>query len=489
MPRLSNGTAMAVGGVLLTAGLALSACSGGSSARLEREAADIQRLLASPPASVGRDRDRVALWTAMRTAYRARQNRAMWTDAGRPTGELDELLVALREADGHGIGPERYGLDRLQTIRSQAHRRFRRDVVDAAAVARVDVDASWAWVRYAADLSAGAADVEGPADKLWRLRRQKIDFAERLAESIDRGSVAEDLRAFAPQHPEYRRLREAYARYRQAGTNEAAEKRVRQIELNLERWRWLPRDLGDRYILVNVPDFELEVHDAGQVPLSMKVVVGSKTTPTPIFSDTMTHVVFSPYWNVPDSIAEGETLPAVQADPAFLERNGIDVVDASGQRVDAGEIDWSSFSTEEGALPYRFRQRPGSTNSLGLVKFIFPNEHDVYLHDTPADALFKRKFRALSHGCVRVEQPQPLAEYLLKDQPEWTPDRIKEAMHAGEEKHVKLKRPIAVHLTYWTVRADEDGTVQFRDDVYNRDARALAQLASAVRTSRPRAGG
>jgi murein L,D-transpeptidase YcbB/YkuD len=120
---------------------------------------------------------------------------------------------------------------------------------------------------------------------------------------------------------------------------------------------------------------------------------------------------------------------------------------------------------------------------------MFPNEYDVYLHDTPADALFNRKFRALSHGCVRVEQPQALAEYLLSDQPEWSADSIKEAMHAGEEKHVKLKRPISVHLTYWTVRADEDGTVQFRDDIYNRDARALAQLADAVSAPRSRAGG
>jgi murein L,D-transpeptidase YcbB/YkuD len=425
----------------------------------------------------------------MRAAYRARQNRPQWTDEGSPTRGLDELLVALREADSHGIDPNQYGVDRLQTIRTQAHRRFRPDVVEENAIARLDVDATWAWIRYAADLSAGASDVEGPADKLWRLRRQKVDFVKRLAESIDRQSIAEDLRGFAPQHPEYGRLREAYARYKQNQTNAAVEKQVRQIELNLERWRWLPRDLGDRYILVNVPDFELEVHDAGQVPLSMKVVVGSKTTPTPIFSDTMTHIVFSPYWNVPDSIAEGETLPAVQADPQFLERNGIEVVDTSGQKVDAGEIDWSSFSAEDGSIPYRFRQRPGSTNSLGLVKFIFPNEFDVYLHDTPADALFNRKFRALSHGCVRVEQPQALAEYLLKDQPEWTQDRIKEAMHAGEEKHVKLQRPISVHLAYWTVRADEDGTVRFRDDIYNRDARALAQLASTVRAPRSRAGG
>jgi murein L,D-transpeptidase YcbB/YkuD len=403
------------------------------------------------------------------------------------------------------------------------------------------------------------------------------DFPSILAASLERGSIAEDLRALAPQHGEYRRLQKALAHYveiaeaggwralpgavaagagasglaklkpgdrgshvaalRQrlaasgdledgeqsdlfddrvaaavarfqrrhglepdgvvgarvvAELNVPVERRLAQIELNLERWRWLPHDLGDRYIFVNIPEYRLEVHERDRVALAMNVIVGAKDTPTPIFSDTLTHIVFSPYWNVPDSIASGETLPAVQSDPSFLERNRIEVVGTSGRVVDPSTIDWTSVGGDDtNAFPYRFRQRPGASNSLGLVKFVFPNEHDVYLHDTPADALFKRASRPLSHGCVRVEQPVALAEYLLRGQSEWSDQRIQAAMHGGQEQHVKLARPIPVHLMYWTTRADEDGTVQFRQDVYGRDARELdARMAlKFARRSSPRAGG
>ena len=258
-----------------------------------------------------------------------------------------------------------------------------------------------------------------------------------------------------------------------AELNTPADHRVRQIELNLERWRWLPRDLGARHILVNIPAYRLEVWDRGAVPLTMRVVVGRKDTPTPIFNDMMTHVVFSPYWNVPPEIAEDETLPAVMKDAAFLDRNNMEVVDAEGRRVDPATIDLQDPAA------YRFRQRPGASNSLGLVKFMFPNQFNVYLHDTPADSLFARATRSFSHGCVRVEQPDALAEYLLRDQPEWTRERIGEAMHAGEERRVDLKDPVPVYLGYWTAAAGPEG-VEFRSDVYGIDARQAAQLAARL---------
>ena len=174
----------------------------------------------------------------------------------------------------------------------------------------------------------------------------------------------------------------------------------------------------------------------------MKVVVGKPDTQTPIFNDEMTHLVFSPYWNVPPGIAQDETLPSVMTGSGFLARNNMEVVDASGNRVDPSAVDLGNPSG------YRFRQRPGATNSLGLVKFMFPNQFNVYLHDTPADSLFERATRSFSHGCVRVAEPVALAEYVLRDQPEWTRARIEEAMHAGEEKHVKLKAGIPVYLGY-----------------------------------------
>jgi murein L,D-transpeptidase YcbB/YkuD len=251
--------------------------------------------------------------------------------------------------------------------------------------------------------------------------------------------------------------------------------RIRQIELNMERWRWLPRNLGDPHILVNIPEMRLDVFEHGTTPLVMRVVVGKPDTQTPIFNDKMTYLVFSPVWNVPDDIAEKETLPAVLSDPGFLNRMNMEVVDASGNHVDPGTIDLLS------PAKYRFRQRPGGSNALGLVKFMFPNQFNVYLHDTPSDSLFARASRSLSHGCVRLEQPEKLAEYVLRDQPEWTSERIREAMHAGEEKIVKLKAAIPVYLGYWTSRVTADGQIQFRKDVYGIDTNQSAKLTERLK--------
>jgi murein L,D-transpeptidase YcbB/YkuD len=259
-----------------------------------------------------------------------------------------------------------------------------------------------------------------------------------------------------------------------AALNVPIEKRIAQIALNMERWRWLPRDLGERYVLVNIPEMRLDVYEGDRVPLTMRVVVGKSDTPTPIFNDEMTYLVFSPYWNVPPSIAEGETLPSVISDPGFLARNNMEILDSSGNVVDPSSVDLSDPKA------YRFRQRPGTDNSLGLVKFMFPNQFNVYLHDTPADSLFERAARSLSHGCVRVEDPVALAEYALSDQSGWDRDRISEAMHAGEEKTVKLKTPIPVYLGYWTARVRPDNTIQFRPDVYEIDRRLTVRLADRL---------
>jgi murein L,D-transpeptidase YcbB/YkuD len=259
-----------------------------------------------------------------------------------------------------------------------------------------------------------------------------------------------------------------------AELNVPVDARVRQIQLNMERWRWLPRELGDPHILVNIPEMRLDVREHGQVPLSMRVVVGKEDTPTPIFNQRMTYLVFAPYWNVPDDIAQQETLPSVLKDAGFLARAGMEVIDASGKPVDPGSVDLA----EPGR--YRFRQRPGTSNSLGLVKFMFPNQFNVYLHDTPADSLFARASRSLSHGCVRLEAPAKLAEYVLRDQPEWTAERIAQAMAGTDEQIVKLQVPVPVYLGYWTARVARDGSVEFRKDVYGIDRRQTVKLAERL---------
>jgi L,D-transpeptidase YcbB len=263
-----------------------------------------------------------------------------------------------------------------------------------------------------------------------------------------------------------------------AEMNVPIERRIQQIEMNLERWRWLPRELGDRHILVNIPEYRLEVWERGQVPLSMRVVVGKQDTQTPIFNDEMTYVVFSPYWNVPPDIAQGETLPEIMKDPGFLARTNMEVLDSKGQPIDPSSIDLADPTS------YRFRQRPGADNSLGLVKFMFPNQFNVYLHDTPTDSLFARASRSFSHGCVRLENPLALAEYVLRDQQGWTRDKIEEAMHAEEERTVKLKKAIPVYLGYWTARVSSDGLMQFRKDVYGIDGRLTARLADRLSRQR-----
>ena len=213
----------------------------------------------------------------------------------------------------------------------------------------------------------------------------------------------------------------------------------------------------------------------------MRVVVGKKDTPTPIFSDHMTYLVFAPYWNVPADIVQNETLPSVMRDPAFLARTNMEVVDTRGNIVDPVSVDLSNPAA------YRFRQRPGTANSLGMVKFMFPNTFNVYFHDTPADSLFARAIRSFSHGCVRLEQPEALAQYVLADQPTWTPEKIQAAMHGDEETTVKLKRSIPVYLGYWTARVSSDGVLQFRSDVYGIDVRQTQTLAERLTRLKQRA--
>lgn len=250
-----------------------------------------------------------------------------------------------------------------------------------------------------------------------------------------------------------------------AALNVPVSKRIEQIQLNMERWRWLPRDMGKNHARVNIPEYRLDLWEGDSIAMTMRTVVGAQDNKTPIFADKMEYIVFSPYWNVPPGIASEETLPAVQADASYLERNNLEVVGTSGEVLDPSSVDFSSPGS------FRFRQKPGTSNSLGLVKFMFPNQHNVYLHDTPADALFKQPVRALSHGCVRVEQPTKLARYMLRDKSEWTEAKIDAAMRAGKETHVKLSEPVPVYLLYMTARAShEDNAVHFRKDIYGYDA-------------------
>ena len=233
----------------------------------------------------------------------------------------------------------------------------------------------------------------------------------------------------------------------------------------------MPDDLGDRHLLVNIPYFHVVARENGKPVMDIRVVVGKPDQKTPVFSGEMQTVVFSPYWNIPDSIVEGETAPAVARDPAYLERNNIEILRMSksgATPIDSASVDWDD---ESQLRQLAFRQRPGPGNALGRVKFLFPNEYDVYLHDTPSDSLFARPGRAFSHGCVRVEEPEALAKYILRGYSEWDDDRILEAMHSGVEKHVKLTASVPVHIVYFTAWVDDKGGLHFQPDIYGYDSK------------------
>lgn len=233
--------------------------------------------------------------------------------------------------------------------------------------------------------------------------------------------------------------------------NYPIEKRIEQIMVNMERSRWLPIEPSGDYLAVNIPEYKLHVYEKGSLAFDINVVVGKNQHKTVIFSGDMKHIVFSPYWNIPASILKNETLPAIKKNPGYLAKHN---------------MEWNGGNV---------RQKPGPNNSLGLVKFLFPNSHSIYLHDTPAKSLFKEDNRAFSHGCIRLAEPKRLAQYLLRNDKNWDDAKITAAMNKGVEQYVSLKTTVPVYIAYFTAWVDRQGKLNFRKDVYQRDSR-LAQM-------------
>ena len=260
-----------------------------------------------------------------------------------------------------------------------------------------------------------------------------------------------------------------------AELNVPLSRRARQMELTLERWRWLPDEYQQSPIVVNIPEFRLRAYDDHfKIATTMKVVVGKAYGhDTPIFMSTMRSVIFRPYWNVPPSIARAEIVPSLERNPDYLTKENMEIVDLRGNTISSGAVTNDMLQqAREGKLS--FRQRPGPKNSLGLVKFEFPNEFDVYMHDTPAAELFSQSRRDFSHGCIRLEKPADLAAWVLRDNPGWDIDHIRAAMNGTKTEEVKLAHPISVLIVYGTVIVSEDDVVHFYDDIYKHDA-ALEQ--------------
>ena len=261
--------------------------------------------------------------------------------------------------------------------------------------------------------------------------------------------------------------------------NVSPAERVEQIVLTMERLRWTPLMVDKRMLVVNLPEFELrglEIDgDQLKIPLQMNVIVGkSLNTQTPMFDEQMRMIEFSPYWNVPPSIARGETLPKLRRDPAYFDRQGFEIVTRSGSVVTVLSEDQLS-AVQRGEA--RIRQRPGTQNALGDIKFIFPNNDNIYMHHTPSVGLFQRDRRDFSHGCIRVENPVALAQFVLRDEPEWTSERIREAMENGKSRTIRLKNPITVVIAYGTaIVKQRGGAIYFYADIYGHDRKLKAAL-------------
>lgn len=358
-----------------------------------------------------------------------------------PDAGLEAALVAGRLDDWlQSLPPPAPAYARLRTLLA----RYRAIVADGG----------WAKLPSGAALKAGAQDVRVPALRA-RLAVEDPTAMSGEGAVFDEG-LSKALARFQTRHGI------AASGNLDAGTlaqlNVPADARVAQIEANMERLRWLPRDLPEPRIEVNIAAQTLSYIRPGAPTFSMRTVVGRPSGRTPIFADQVEAVVFNPPWNVPSSIATNEILPRLRRDPRYLARN--------------------DFVIQEGPGPVsvRLQQRPGPKSALGLVKFDLPNAFNVYLHDTPAKSLFAADRRAFSHGCIRLEKPLELARMVLAGDPVWTPERIQRALDEGVTVRAPLARPIPVFISYWTVFVDADGQANFRSDLYDWDARLTAAL-------------
>jgi murein L,D-transpeptidase YcbB/YkuD len=266
-----------------------------------------------------------------------------------------------------------------------------------------------------------------------------------------------------------------------AALNVTAEHRVQQLRINLERIRWVFRDIEDELLVVNIAAFHAAYIRRGEILWRARAVVGRPYRQTPIFKAGMTHIIANPTWTIPPTILREDILPAMAKDPAYLGRKHLRIYDRGGAEVAAESIDWTR--TRSGGFPYVLRQGPGPGNALGRIKFMFPNPHFVYLHDTPSRALFERAERTFSSGCIRVERPFELASLLLDSDPDWVPAKV---LESGRTRRFNLDHDVTVMLLYLTAFADENGEVLFRRDIYDRDPAVMQALSGPFRFAPPR---
>ncbi|ACL69400.1 L,D-transpeptidase family protein [Halothermothrix orenii] len=258
--------------------------------------------------------------------------------------------------------------------------------------------------------------------------------------------------------------------------NIPVKEKINKIIINMERLRWLPRDNPDLCVMVNIPEYKLKVIREDKVILESKVIVGSRENQTPSFNDSIEYIVLNPYWYIPDNITRYELLPQIKKDPDYLDKHNIQILsgfEGEVKIIPEDQINWDEVTPEN--FSYKLRQKPGPGNSLGSIKFLFPNDFNVYLHDTPSRGLFEYRERALSHGCIRVERPLELAKVLIS-QSNWSYNEVISIINSGNREVIELKNPVPIYLIYLTVWVDDDGVIHYREDIYQRDKKLVHEM-------------
>ncbi len=431
-------------------------------------AASMRALFDKPPPLLFHPRLPRTLRDDVAALYAARAHAPLWLDGQGVTAAGQAVQRTLQRAGEDGLDEAAY--------------RLPRPGVQAEERAAFDVALTQAVVLYARDAQGGRID----ARRISNLIDPEVELsppAVIVAELMAAGDAAARLQGFNPQHDGYRALRDHLVRLRVAAGSSGGSTPVQAADAqpapatpgrrrtaalatavstaeadliaNMERWRWLPRTLGDKHVIVNIPDYRVRVVAQGETVHEARVIVGKPDSQTPVFSDRMQFLVVNPSWFVPPSIMKKEFLPRLAADPGYAERRGYQVIRSRGQIY--------------------VRQPPGERNALGHIKFMFPNRHAVYLHDTPSRNLFGSDRRAFSHGCVRVDQPFRLAEVVLGREAGWSEQKIRSLVGRGEQT-VRLAQPLPVHLVYFTSFVDDLGRLQTRDDLYGHHRRVKAAL-------------
>ena len=335
----------------------------------------------------------------------------------------------------------------------------------------IEASGGWGQIDAGETLKAGSS---GPrVQQLWQLLAETGDLVESSDGSDVFDETLEDaVKAFQRRHG--LSADGVVGKQTLAELNRPVSARIDQIRINLERMRWFLHDMPTTFLVVDIAGFHVYLVDDEAVIWDTKAMVGTPYRKTPSFRSKIEYMVINPTWTIPPTILRKDTIPAIKRDATYLESKNISVLDRNGNVLDRNRIDWSQYGT--GNFPFILRQEPGPNNALGLIKFIFPNPHFVFLHDTPSRNLFERTERAFSSGCIRVDQPFTLAEHLLYNPAQWNQETFQQIIDSGRTKTVFLTEPMAVLLLYLTAHAEEDGTVSFKRDIYGRDEKVLKGL-------------